>query len=145
MKNTIWAACLCLASLFAAGCEDDFATVLNLRDDGTTAPSDPTPDDPEVGASALKLGTYNLWISTKGTGDYLWTSRRTILAQSIVANAFDIFGFQEADETIKNELPVLVGQAGGNYEWWFFGRDNLSGTLGADCGIAWKPDRFELS
>ena len=113
MKNAIWAACLCVASLFAAGCEDDFATVLNLRDDEPAVPVDPTPADPDVAASAIKLGSYNLWISTKGTGDYLWTNRRPILAQSIVDNAFDIFGFQEADETIKNELPVLVAQAGG--------------------------------
>lgn len=145
MKNAIWTACLCVASLFAAGCEDDFATVLNLRDDEPAVPVDPTPDDPDVGASAIKLGSYNLWISTKGTGDYLWTNRRPILAQSIADNAFDIFGFQEADETIKNELPVLVAQAGGNYEWWFFGRDNLSGSVGEACGIAWNPDRFELS
>ncbi len=127
------------------GCEDDFATVLNLRDDETNTPAEPDPTLPDVEESAIKLGTYNLWISTKGTGDYLWTNRRPILAQSIIDNAFDIFGFQEADETIKNELPVLVAQAGGNYEWWFFGRDSQNGSVGEACGIAWNPDRFELS
>ncbi len=134
-----------MAALFATSCEDDFATVLNLQDDAPAAPETPTPDEPAVDASAIKLGSYNLWISTKGTGDYLWTSRRTILAQSIVSSGFDIFGFQEADETIKNELPVLVEQAGGRYEWWFVGRDSQSGAVGEACGIAWNPDRFELT
>lgn len=145
MKKAIWALCLFAASLCTTGCEDDFATVLNLQDDESAAPETPTPDEPAVDASAIKLGSYNLWISTKGTGDYLWTNRRTILAQSIVANGFDIFGFQEADETIKNELPVLVEQAGGRYEWWFFGRDSQNGAVGEACGIAWNPDRFELT
>ena len=34
---------------------------------------------------------------------------------------------------------------GGNYEWWFVGRDSQDGKNGEALGIAYDPDRFELS
>ena len=101
--------------------------------------------EPDITEQTLTLGSYNLWISSKGTGDYLWTNRRTVLAQSIVKNKWDIFGFQEANGTIQNELPTLVGQQGGKYEWWFVGRDSQDGVSGEALGIAYNPDRFELT
>ncbi len=129
---------------FMCGCAEDFATVINITEPGEEEPVDPG-TDPEPDAQTMKLGSYNLWISNKGTGDYIWTSRRAVLAKSIVDNGFDIFGFQEANATIQTELPVLVEAAGGNYEWWFVGRDTQDGKTGEALGIAYDPDRFELS
>ena len=124
-----------------AGCADDFKTVLNDKYYEDDTPS----REPDITEQTLTLGSYNLWISSKGTGDYLWTNRRTVLAQSIVKNKWDIFGFQEANGTIQNELPTLVGQQGGKYEWWFVGRDSQDGVSGEALGIAYNPDRFELT
>lgn len=113
---------LSLACLSFTACQDDFPTVLNTEyaqsDDDTPEPG----DEPGKEGEELSIGSYNLWISTKGVAEYSWTSRREVLARSIVDNDFDIFGFQEADATIQNELPVLVGNKGGKYEWWFVGR-----------------------
>lgn len=124
-----------------AGCADDFKTVLNDKYYEDDTPS----REPDITEQTLTLGSYNLWISGKGTGDYLWTNRRTVLAQSIVKNKWDIFGFQEANGTIQNELPTLVGQQGGKYEWWFVGRDSQDGVSGEALGIAYNPERFELT
>ena len=63
-----------------AGCADDFKTVLNDKYYEDDTPS----REPDITEQTLTLGSYNLWISGKGTGDYLWTNRRTVLAQSIV-------------------------------------------------------------
>lgn len=106
-KITLFA--LSLACLSFTACQDDFPTVLNTEyaqsDDDTPEPG----DEPGKEGEELSIGSYNLWISTKGVAEYSWTSRREVLARSIVDNDFDIFGFQEADATIQNELPVLVG------------------------------------
>ena len=132
---------LCATFCLTAGCAEDFPTVLNhdYYEENTT------PAQPDVTEQTVRLGTYNLWISNKGTGDYLWTNRRDVLAQSIVNNDWDIFGFQEANATIQSELPKLVADKGGNYEWWFVGRDSQDGKSGEALGIAYDPDRFTLS
>lgn len=88
----------------------------------------------------ISLGSYNLWVSTQG-----WAARRSLLARSIVDNKWDIFGFQEASATIREELPSLVEELGGHYEWWFVGRDSQDGLQGEAVGIAYNPDRFELA
>lgn len=49
------------------------------------------------------------------------------------------------NSTIQSELPTLVAGKGGNYEWWFVGRDSQDGKNGEALGIAYDPDRFELS
>ena len=95
---------LCAALCLLAGCADDFPTELNHN----YYQDDTPPAEPDITEQTVKLGTYNLWISNKGTGDYVWTHRRDILAQSIVNNDWDIFGFQEANSTIQSELPTLV-------------------------------------
>ena len=94
---------LCAALCLLAGCADDFPTELNHN----YYQDDTPPAEPDITEQTVKLGTYNLWISNKGTGDYVWTHRRDILAQSIVNNDWDIFGFQEANSTIQSELPTL--------------------------------------
>ena len=108
MKKTIILAMFAALCTLTAGCADDFKTVLNDKYYEDDTPS----REPDITEQTLTLGSYNLWISGKGTGDYLWTNRRTVLAQSIVKNKWDIFGFQEANGTIQNELPTLVGQLG---------------------------------
>lgn len=146
--NKIAILALSLACLQFTACEDDFPTVLNMEyakaDEDDPTP-DPDEDDPVVEDKDMVLGSYNLWISTKGVAEYEWSQRRSVLAKSIVDNGFDIFGFQEANATIQNELPTLVGNAGGNYEWWFVGRDTQDGLGGEAVGIAWNPERFELA
>lgn len=132
---------LCAALCLLAGCADDFPTELNHN----YYQDDTPPADPGITEQTVRLGSYNLWISNKGTGDYIWTNRRDILAQSIVNNDWDIFGFQEANSTIQNELPTLVAGKGGNYKWWFVGRDSQDGKSGEALGIAYNPARFELS
>ena len=106
MKKTIILAMFAALCTLTAGCADDFKTVLNDKYYEDDTPS----REPDITEQTLTLGSYNLWISSKGTGDYLWTNRRTVLAQSIVKNKWDIFGFQEANGTIQNELPTLVGR-----------------------------------
>ena len=116
MKKNIFAYALGALTLLlgGTGCEREFDTELNHT---RTTDTDISAYLPEVVEGDLKLGSYNLWIASKGTGDYAWNNRKDKLAQSIVDNDFDIFGFQEADATIKKELPGLVKNAGKNYEW----------------------------
>lgn len=101
-----------------------------------------TEDNP---SRTISLGTYNLWVSGSGSGAYAWMWRRSLLAQSIMDNGWDIFGFQEANATIQAELPALVEELEGRYEWWFVGRDAQDGSSGEAIGLAYNPDRFELS
>ncbi len=140
MKRSLFFS-LCVAATLLAGCAEDFPTQLNHHYYGDDTP----PAEPDITEQTVSLGTYNLWISNKGTGDYDWTNRRNVLAQSIVNNGWDIFGFQEANTTIQSELPTLVADKGGNYKWWFVGRDSQDGRSGEAIGIAYNPDRFELS
>jgi len=93
----------------------------------------------------LRVGTYNLWIHGTGTGEWAWAYRKHYLARSIVNNAFDVFGFQEMDGTIRSELPDLVREAGGtNLEWKWFGRTAQDGSTGEAAGVAYNSDRLEL-
>lgn len=141
MKNILLIPFLAAFACLMGGCAEDFETKLNDK-----YYQDDTPQrEPDITAQTLSLGSYNLWISNKGTGEYDWSKRRTVLAQSIVKNKWDIFGFQEANSTIQTELPKLVEQQGGKYEWWFVGRDSQDGSAGEALGIAYNPDRFELS
>ncbi len=143
--NKITLLALSLACLSFSACQDDFPTILNTE---YAQSGDDTPDhgeEPGKEGEDLTIGSYNLWISTKGVAEYSWTSRREVLARSIVDNGFDIFGFQEADATMQNELPVLVEKNGGKYEWWFVGRDSQDARGGEAVGLAWNPERFELS
>lgn len=99
--------------------------------------------------SGFRLGSYNLWIASgrnKAGSPYEWSNSKTALTKSIVADAFDIFGFQEADpSTMQKELPGLVASAGGKYSWKFFGRDSQDATKGEAIGIAYNPDKFTVS
>lgn len=150
MKKNILSLAFAAVALLMTGtaCVKEFDTVLNHNLSTDTDVSDYMP---KITYGSVNLGTYNLLISTKGSGsDYEWAKRKTVLAQSIVENDFDIFGFQEADKGIRNELPALVKAAAPaestrNYEWWFVCRDNQAATTGEALGIAWDTNRFDIS
>lgn len=142
-KNIISLAFASIALLFAGtACEKEFNTELNTV---RTTDTDISQYLPTVVTGDLKLGTYNLWIASKGEGDYAWAVRKEKLAKSIVDNNFDVFGFQEADATIRKELPDLVKAAGKEYSWWFVCRDNQAATTGEAIGIAYDATRFTLT
>ncbi len=116
------------------GCQkNEFDTVLNH----TYAEEDEPAVNPEIPESAFRVGTYNLWVTNNGSGAYAWSARQSSLAQSIVDNDFDIFGFQECDATIQAQLPKLVAKIEDKYTWWFDQNSHI--------GIAYKGDRFQLS
>ena len=150
MKKNILSLAFAAAALLMTGtaCVKEFDTVLNHNLSTDTDISDYLP---KIEYGSVNLGTYNLLISTKGSGsDYEWSKRKTVLAQSIVDNDFDLFGFQEADKGVRNDLPALVKAAAPaestrNYEWWFVCRDNQAATTGEGLGIAWDTNRFDIS
>lgn len=96
-------------------------------------------------APEITIGSFNLWIHGKGTGQWAWDVRKHVLAQAFIDNGFDILGVQEADGTIRSELPALVKAAGREYEWWFVCRDNQAATSGEAVGIVYDASMFELS
>lgn len=95
--------------------------------------------------TTVRIGTYNLWRSDIGKDEYAWPERRDILAKSIVENAFDIFAAEEVDTTMFRELPSLVAQAGGNYEWLTFSpyAADGSGSMKAQA-LVFRKDRFAV-
>jgi endonuclease/exonuclease/phosphatase family metal-dependent hydrolase len=129
----ITAAVFCCSATSCA--EDDFATQINTEYASSAAEASTT--NPQITESSTRIGTYNLWVTSNGTGDYAWGYRRQNLAQSIVDNDFDIFGFQECDGTIQAQLPGLVAGISDVYDWWFDSNSHI--------GISYKRDRFALS
>lgn len=95
-------------------------------------------------APELTIGSFNLWIHGTGTDQWAWNLRKPHLAQAFIDNEFDILGIQEADATIRNELPGLVKAAGREYEWWFVCRDNQSATSGEAVGIVYDASKFSM-
>ena len=63
-------------------------------------------------AESVRIGTYNLWRSDIGKGDYAWEVRKDRLARSIAEIGFDVFGVQELNLTIQQELPGLLAENG---------------------------------
>ena len=49
----------------------------------------------------FRLGTYNVWISKIGKGDYAWDVLKNRLAQSVAYLDMDVFGIQEVDLRIQ--------------------------------------------
>lgn len=153
MKKYMISICI-LGTLMFAGCEKEDSVSIpsgNTEDYDPGLPQE-EPDEPDnpinnLDPEIIRLGTYNLWGSGPSSNDaryeqYKWEVRKEVLAQSIVDNKFDIFGFQEATRT---DLPDLVAAAGGRYQWKAVGRDAQDGSQGEAVGIAWNPERFELS
>lgn len=94
-----------------------------------------------------RIGTYNLLCpGSKPRNDgYDWPDRREKMAETIADIGFDIFGVEEFDTAIQNELPDLVRKAGGDYEWFIFSPYNKEGGVGRKAqGIAYRKDRFTM-
>ncbi len=97
--------------------------------------------------ATVRIGSYNLWMTQLGKGDYAWDVRKTRLAQSIADVNFDIFGVQELSSTAQKDLPALITEAGGaNYEWIIFSPYKEDGGVGNKAqAIVWKADKYELT
>lgn len=149
-KNIFSFVSAALALLFAGtACEKEFDTVLNHQ---LSSDTDISAYLPQVTYGAVKLGTFNvLYGAYKDSDNYKWDVRKNPLAQAIVANDFDVFGVQEADKTIREQLPDLVktaAQGAGstrNYQWWFVCRDNQAATTGEAIGIVYDANKFDIS
>lgn len=94
--------------------------------------------------TALRIGTYNLWRSDLGKGEYSWELRKDKLARAIACIDFDIFGIEEVDTTIQRELPALVEKEGGDYGWFVVSPYSEDGKGSKAQGIAYKKSRFEM-
>lgn len=93
----------------------------------------------------LRIGTYNVWRSPIGKGDYAWEVRKDRLAQSIVDLDFDIFGIQEVDLTIQEELPGLLEKHGSpEYEWYIFSPYSQDGKGDKAQAVLFRKDKFDL-
>lgn len=94
-----------------------------------------------------RIGTYNLLCpGSKPKNDgYDWPVRRERMAETIADIGFDIFGVEEFDTEIQNDLPSLVEKAGGDYEWFIFSPYDKDGGVGRKAqGIAYRKERFTM-
>ena len=116
----------------------------------------------EVSAE-INVGTYNVWGNRqrntqvyrekrpdkKAPQERLWENSREIVAQMIVDADWDIFGVQEGGNLVRQELPRLVKEKGGNYEWWFQQPDpsipDSEDTKNLANGMVWRKDRFKVT
>ena len=155
-KNIISIVFAAVALLFAGtSCVKEFDTELNH----TLSPdTDVTEWLPVVEHGAVKLGSFNVLYGAYNESDnYKWATRKTALAQAIVAGDFDILGVQEADKTIRTQLPALVNEARPegstrNYQWWLTNRDRQDAdseaavaAVGEGVGIMYDANKFTLS
>lgn len=93
----------------------------------------------------VRIGTFNLWRSDLGKGDYSWKYRKEHLAQAIVDNKFDIFAAEEVDTTMYRELRPLVEAKGGKYEWLTFSPYNAEGKGSIKAqAIVYRSDLFTV-
>jgi len=93
----------------------------------------------------IRVGTYNLWRSDLGKGDYRWEVRKDRLAKSIVENNFDIFAAEEVDTTMFRELPGTVKRNGGRYTWFTFSPYNPEGKGAIKAqALVFKTSRFKM-
>lgn len=96
---------------------------------------------------SIRIGTYNLWRSDIGKGDYLWESRKFRLAQSIIDNEMDIFAAEEVDTTIFREIPSMLDNKmkTGKYAWKLFSPYNPAGEGAIKAqALIYRSDKFEL-
>jgi len=96
-------------------------------------------------SDTYRIGTFNLWRSDIGKGDYLWADRKDILAGAIIENAFDIFAAEEVDTAMFRELPSIVESRGGAYSWLTFSPYDAEGKGSMKAqAIVYRSDRFEV-
>ena len=157
MKKHIFTLALsALAILFAGtACVEEFDTVLNNE---LSTDTDVSQYLPVIQYGAVKLGTFNLLYGAyKDNDNYLWATRKTVLAEAIAANDFDIAGLQEVDRTIRQQLPDLVKAAlpkesTRNYQYWFMNRDKQAAddqasldAVGEGLGVMYDANKFTIS
>lgn len=93
----------------------------------------------------FRIGTYNVWRSAIGKGDYAWEVRKDRLARSIVDLELDVFGIQEVDLTIQDELPGLLAKHDSpDYEWYVFSPYSQDGKGDKAQAVLFRKDRFKL-
>lgn len=95
----------------------------------------------------IRIGTYNLWRSDIGKGDYLWDVRKFRLVQSIIDNQMDIFAAEEVDTTIYREIPSMLNDRmkKGRYDWKLFSPYNPKGEGAIKAqALVYRSDKFEL-
>ena len=59
-------------------------------------------------------------------------------------SVIDIFGIQEADLRIQEELPALTGEYTDKYAWWFFSPYSQDGNGDKAQGIVYDSTRFSM-
>ena len=99
---------------------------------------------PSFGKS-LRVGSFNLWRSDLGKGEYVWANRKAKLVQAIKDINYDIFGAEEVDTTMIRELPLLFKEAGLNYRMFIFSPYKADGGVGNKAqAIIYNPERLEM-
>lgn len=102
-------------------------------------------DSKEPASVQMRVGSYNLWRPGPRDDGYAWDVRKFRLAKTIAEIGFDVFGVQEFDIVIQNDLPGLVEKEGGNYEWFIFSPYNKEGGAGPKAqGIVYRKNRFTM-
>ncbi len=106
-----------------------------------------TTNNNEMTEIKIRVGSYNLWRpgSSPRNDGYAWEVRRGRQAKTITGIGFDIFGVQEFDTQMQEELPPLVEKEGGDYEWFVFSPYASDGGAGPKAqGIVYRKDRFTM-
>lgn len=157
MKKNIFSLILAALAILFAGtaCEKEFPTQLNHK---LSPDTDVSEWLPVIEYGAVKLGTFNVLYGAYGdNADYKWSVRKTVLAEAIVANDFDIVGLQEVDRTVRKDLPGLITAAlpetsTRNYQYWFMNRDRQDAdsdaaldAVGEGLGVMWDANKFTIS
>ena len=157
MKKNIFSLILAALALLFVGtaCEKEFDTQLNHE---LSPDTDISQWLPVIEYGAVKLGSFNvLYGAYSDNEDYKWNVRKTVLAEAIVANDFDIVGLQEVDKTVRQQLPGLISAAlpqgsTRNYQYWFMNRDKQNAdadeslsAVGEGLGVMWDANKFTIS
>ncbi|MBR4775306.1 MAG: endonuclease/exonuclease/phosphatase family protein [Bacteroidales bacterium] len=157
MKKNIFSLILAALALLFVGtaCEKEFPTQLNHE---LSTDTDVSEWLPVIEYGAVKLGSFNVLYGAYSDNDnYKWNVRKTVLAEAIVANDFDIVGLQEVDKTVRQQLPGLISAAlpqgsTRNYQYWFMNRDKQNAdadeslsAAGEGLGVMWDANKFTIS
>ena len=92
--------------------------------------------------TGIRLGSYNLRISTLDSGDNVWSLRKERLKQSFLKCAFDVVGLQELDLDQQDWLVKEIGPHG--YSFWFFSPYSQDGKGSRAQGIGFKTETFTM-
>lgn len=92
-----------------------------------------------------RIGTFNLWRSDLGKGEYVWSARKECLAQAILDCDFDIFAGEEVDRRMFAELPDIVKAKGGKYTWFTFSPYDAEGNGSHKAqAVIYKGDKYTM-